>query len=524
MNYYANSGLKPEANGIAPGSSGAGRKRSCILPLLVLLSTVFVCVLGSLGQSILKSGRNTISDAKTQNLLRDNPVFSPLVKPGRLSGIQFFPGIHAVYDGGRMAAPDFSLIGRTAGQWWIADDEDSPEQADWIPGSTDSPLLQKPARADSYLRLQALNLDPNALLMDSITMGVVDLLSALREKDIQRQAGPDVLMANPFAEALKKASDEAAGDSVGPANTEETKAESEPAAEEKSGEEGEAVAEKEGSGGSSSKIRNFLFVGAFGSQTLTIAAGTAAPDLNSRSVSFDMDDKSKLAFDMDIVLRSRANQESAAFGDLNLDGFLDMVVTNMATNAAEIFLNDGQGSYILTAQVWGGLGPAAAVISDFNADSSPDIAVVTQTDKRIVVDGKGYRRFILPSSGLNDEYSSIIPFDFNGDGLNDVLLSNYRNLTADVYLNQGAGFFASASSYALQSFPCLQSASDLNADGIPDLIYVQYLGSYLSIIMQNGRDGSISGLGNTALDPALHYILGDFNRDGVVDIAVAQLR
>ena len=51
--------------------------------------------------------------------------------------------------------------------------------------------------------------------------------------------------------------------------------------------------------------------------------------------------------------------------------------------------------------------------------------------------------------------------------------------------------------------------------------YIQSLGDNISVAMMNGKDGTISNLGNMTLDPSLCFVLGDFNMDGIVDIALA---
>jgi hypothetical protein len=171
------------------------------------------------------------------------------------------------------------------------------------------------------------------------------------------------------------------------------------------------------------------------------------------------------------------------------------------------------------------LGPAAAAINDFSGDGSPDIAVVLQIDKKVVVYGKGLRRYIFfPTSAIHEECSSIMPYDFNGDGLMDLLLTNYGNLAASVYLNQGGAKFAASDSFATQSFPYLESVVDLTGDGMEDLVYIQYFGGHVSLVMLNRRDGSISSMGNMVLDSSLYYVLGDFNLDGIVDISIARRR
>jgi hypothetical protein len=226
-----------------------------------------------------------------------------------------------------------------------------------------------------------------------------------------------------------------------------------------------------------------------------------------------------------VVLRDPDNRESAAFGDLYGDGFLDMVVTNLMTHRAHLFKNDGKGNYEAAAQIFAGSDPSAAVIDDFNSDGSADVAVGNSADGKIVVDGKGLRRMILlPTSRVADEFTSMIPYDFDGDGLMDLLLSNYRNFTATVYLNRKNGLFAASDSFALEEFSALQSRVDLDGDGAEEQVTVQSLGGNISIVMADGKNGTISNLGNMTLNPSLYFLVGDFNLDGIVDVALAHRR
>jgi len=349
-------------------------------------------------------------------------------------------------------------------------------------------------------------------------MGVADLLSSLRQKDLKRSSDKDG-STNPFEQALKATSSDAAVDKTKTAaNTDITKQDQKTA---------QNNSTTSAGGGTSAKTNSkFLFIGNFNDRLVGTVLATSQ-DLfyqsKANAAVFDLGDLGKQSFDLDIILRNIDNQESISFGDLNGDGFPDLVVTNMVTNRAYVFLNDGQGNFTISSEIYGGLGSAAAAIGDFNGDGSPDVAVVIQTGKSIVVDGKGLRKFIfLPTSPIDNEYSSIIPCDFNGNGINDLLLTNYRDLSVSVYLNQGDATFVESTSLPLQSFPYLQYKADLNGDGIDDLVYVQHIGNQISIVVVNGMDGRISSLANTAVDPSVYYVLGDFNQDGVIDIAIAR--
>ncbi|MGD0101093.1 MAG: VCBS repeat-containing protein [Acidobacteriota bacterium] len=368
-------------------------------------------------------------------------------------------------------------------------------------------------------RLRSGNFDAQARAGDFISSGVADLLNMLREKDLKRSLDKDSSTTNPFEEALTTASNDEA-----PAKAKQTSSPDSAAKQVQ-----KTADNPSSSGGDPAKTNGiFLFIGNFADQQVAATTATAQDLIvpsNSSAATFDLAGFGKQSFDLNIILRNPDNQESIAVGDLNGDGFPDLVITSRVNNRAFVYINDGQGNYVLKSDIYGGFGPAAAAIANFGGDGSPDIAVMLADDKRIVVDGNGLRRFIfLPTSLIDRVYSSIMPYDFDGDGVNDLLLTNYSDLTVSVYLNQKDATFVESTVLPLQSFPFLQSKADLNGDGIDDVVYVQHVGNQVSIVVVNGKDGSISSLANTISDPSIYYVLGDFNQDGVIDIAIAHRR
>jgi hypothetical protein len=530
-----NSELRLSNSRTKPGKSAAKRNRFFLLwPALILLSFIPAFLLTSLGQTLLTTDRDAIVGSTIQRLLIDNPVFNPLTRSSRSGNTQVFSGAHVIYNGDAMSTPSISWSGRSKAEWWVAADEDTAIETDPILAAFGSASPGKSVNQDSHPRLIAKTADPPFLFQETISTGVADLFNFLHEKDLKRQFDQvqGASKVNPFEEALKKVShegapgksQESASAAQTPANNKES-TEPKPAAEDTN--KGNRASEPatnagEDTGTPPAGLGTFLVIGAFNDQLVATDIGTAMlyqfHGSSDHAIAFDLAGAGKKTFDMNIILRNRAHQESVATGDLNLDGFADMVITNKSTNSAIIYLNDKQGNYIPTAEI-DGFGPGVAVIGDFNGDNSQDIAVLFQTDKTIVVNGKGYRQFILPHSPIDDGYSSMIPYDFSGDGLKDLLLTNYGNLASTLYTNLGNGMFAASGSFTL---PVIQSSVDLNSDGISDLVSVQYIGDHISIVIQNGRDGSIHCLGNMMLDPSLYYVVGDFNQDGVVDIAISR--
>jgi hypothetical protein len=498
------------------------RKRLWSWVSLVILCLITLGILSLRGQNLLVKEKYEAAAINAPNPLLSRAVFSPLARSIHIRNVPFAAVKHVVYEGDTAAAEGFSSGSLSDEQWWISDSQAMPTESDSLQPSSEKAQPEGFACPDPRPKLLHRELDTQAIILNFIALGVEDLVNDLRENDLRLQSKKDESNMNPFDKALKEASKEAEEASGGNAAEDKNgNSEADPATDE-----GKNKDDAAGTGGSPI-YRKLLFVGGFNGQALATAIGSANAEVLRQSVNntvvIDLNGVGKLTLDMDVVLRDRDNQESVAYGDVNHDGFSDMVVTNKTKNKTSIFRNDGENNYRFSGEIFGGLGPSTALISDFNGDGSADIAVALQIDKTIIVDGKGLRKFIFfPTSPVEVEFSSMLPYDFDGDGLLDLLLSDYQNLTAFVYLNKGQGLFAESGSFDLLSLSYLQSRVDLDGDGIEDLAYIQRLGDRFSVVVINGRDHTTSNLGNMTLDASRYFVLGDFNVDGVIDVAIAR--
>jgi hypothetical protein len=503
--------------------SSAGRKYPYLWFTLFLFLLTTIGLFSSRAHSLYLAEPNEIAEIKSDAVLPENSVYGPLARSARFSNFPPSPGKSTPKDNLISLEPSFSWTGWSESQWWIPADQELALEPNGLSESYYRASNGKLPFPDLVPRLQNRDIDPEVIMSNFITMGVADLLDDLSEQEIEGVAEQETSNVNPFEKALKEAIEEEGKENSGEAEGKplDESAESESA----NSEETNSVDEAAG-GGSAPGDCSLLFIGSFYGRPLATAIGTVQPDLLYQSLNntvfIELEGEGEQRLDMDVVLRDHDNQESVAFGDLNNDGFIDMVVNNKTTYRSHVFKSDGQGNYETAGEIFGGIDPSAAVISDFNSDGLSDIAVGLEIDKKIVVDGKGFRRLLLlPSSRVFEEFDSMMPHDFDGDGLMDLLLSNYLDFTATIYLNRGAGMFARSDSFALQSFPYLQSRVDLDGDGIEDDVWIQSIGENISVVMMNGKNGIISNLGNMTLDPSLHFVLGDFNMDGIVDIALA---
>jgi hypothetical protein len=114
-----------------------------------------------------------------------------------------------------------------------------------------------------------------------------------------------------------------------------------------------------------------------------------------------------------------------------------------------------------------------------------------------------------------------IAADFNGDGKVDLAAAGLQLL---VMLNNGDGTFGAPTSYPAGNGPQDLAAGDFNGDGKVDLVVTNNDSQVsLNVLLGNG-DGTfgaaISSPNVTGLESP-SVVAGDFDRDGVLDVAVA---
>jgi hypothetical protein len=252
------------------------------------------------------------------------------------------------------------------------------------------------------------------------------------------------------------------------------------------------------------------------------------------------------------------NPQAVAVGDFNNDGKLDLAVANKNDNTISILPGNGDGTFgtqTIVPLPSNALAPIALAAADFNGDGNLDLAVLNQTDSNCATSsgpsGNG-SVYVLQNNGFPGTAfstlrntcmgilpSSVVAGDFEQTtGLPDLVVVNEGGDSSttcppangtiaflpSVYINLGA--FESPRSYCGGQSPSAAVAGDFNNDGTLDLVVTNATASQISFLQ-----GSGSGLGNFKFETAVNFptggaipnsiVAGDFNGDGLLDVAIA---
>lgn len=186
----------------------------------------------------------------------------------------------------------------------------------------------------------------------------------------------------------------------------------------------------------------------------------------------------------------------------------------------------------------GGSNPRLITTGDFNGDGKLDIATGNLNDYPTYSDhstigillgkGDGYFEEVVPYSTGGGTPSSLTVGDFNGDGKSDLAVSNYQTQNVAVLIGKGDGSFKEAKLFAGTGFVRSVKAADVNHDGKEDVVVLStdYTGFHGNVGLLTGKgDGSFNtviNLVNFDSGP-ISLLVNDFNADGNPDVVVANL-
>ena len=215
--------------------------------------------------------------------------------------------------------------------------------------------------------------------------------------------------------------------------------------------------------------------------------------------------------------------------DFDKDHRLDIAVANFLGGSISIFHGHGNGSFDepLTIAIGSNLNPSSLTSGDLNNDGWLDLVVTDSTGNTIeLLFGFRYASFQRPirsTTGINTGPCSVAVADFNNDGRLDVVTANYGRNNVGILLGYGNGTFTPPTMYANinESHPWSVAVADFNNDTRLDIAIAVWGRNQMGVILGNG-DGTFG-------EPLLYFVgpgtrpasitTADFNNDHHPDIA-----
>ncbi len=233
--------------------------------------------------------------------------------------------------------------------------------------------------------------------------------------------------------------------------------------------------------------------------------------------------------------------QSVALGDMNGDGYIDIVAGNQ-TPPHIVLINDGDGNFTRSESFGTNEGRTITVsvyLGDFNADGHLDVLTVNLNAPATIYYNDGSARFhsdaIARLGSLPTTAQRAAAGDVNGDEYLDVVLPVLLDKTL-IFLNDGHGQFPSNLSYDLGPYdtaPFGVDLGDLNSDGHLDIaifsndepVKVYQNDGAGGFSTETARTYELSG-DSSAGAPLGGYVygdvkLGDMDGDGQLDLVVA---
>jgi len=223
-----------------------------------------------------------------------------------------------------------------------------------------------------------------------------------------------------------------------------------------------------------------------------------------------------------------------AVGDLNRDGRPDLAVAAHNGDEVSVLLGNGDGTFQTAVDYATGDGPSSVVLADLDADGNPDLAVATYSANNVAIlagNGDGTFQAAIPYAVGNRPYA-VAALDANGDGVIDLVTANSASNTVSLLSGLGNGTFQAAVHYPVGNGPNHVAVADFNRDGRPDLAVPNveadpyYYYDSISILLNSGtcsmNCGAFGAPGDLGVGTTPESVAaGDFNRDGELDVAVA---
>jgi len=222
---------------------------------------------------------------------------------------------------------------------------------------------------------------------------------------------------------------------------------------------------------------------------------------------------------------------SAAAGDLDGDGIPDLAVANSNSGTVSLLAGRGDGTFAAATSVAAAY-PLTVAIQDLNHDGVQDL-IVGGAGVSVFLGSGGMTYGPVRTYAETVYFTSVAVGDLNGDGIPDLAATHPGRYVGDrppqwipgtvvyVFFGVGDGTFLAETTHAVGQTPYDLAIADVDGEGRNDLVVTNAWSSTISVLLADESGGFRSQAEYPTAGGATALALADFGGDGHVDVVVA---